>query len=94
MASKYRQVGQLTESRDGKLQVELDNTGLEMLFKLIKAHADKYGIKSLTVDEIRAAQKLKWDDPNHLPRIKLFVFDPHEKAPDFIKGNISAKVEE
>ena len=92
--AKYKQVAQLLESRDGKLQVELDNSSLEYLFKLIKAHAEKHGIKNMTVDDIRAAQKLKWDDPNHLPRIKLFIFDPGDKAPDFIKGNISAKLEE
>lgn len=91
---KYLTFGSIVEvnTNSGTFQkIQIDNEKLDELLNLLDGHFQKK-VSGLSVDEIRQAQKLKWDDPNRLPRIEVSIFDPNEKAPDFIKGNLAIKI--
>lgn len=93
---KYLQVGQVVQfqTKNGPLtKIELDNEKLNELITLL----DKYyaeNVEGLSVDDIRAAQKLKFNDPNRLNKIQFLLFDKHEKAPDFVLHNVVVNIDE
>lgn len=87
---KYLNIGAIVEN-EGKESIQLDNGSLKELVDFLKEHGKKY-LMGKSLEEIRNGQKLKRDDPNFIPRIRLYFFDPHEKAPAFIKQNVSIKV--
>lgn len=91
---KYLNIGSLVEfeTKNGPLQkLQIDNEKLDELIALLDGYFQKR-VEGLSVDDIRAAQKLKWDDPNQLKRVEIVLFDPNENAPDFIKKNLSIKI--
>ena len=100
MAGKYLSVGSVTENEfDGKKNesIQLDNVALKQFIEFIKKHGETY-LKGLTDDEIRAAQKLPKDDPNKIPRLRLYVFNKTDQdyqngCPTFITKGISIKKE-
>ena len=98
---KWLKIGQVCEF-DGKNgpyeQMTLENENLLTFFQLLK----KFGgekLANLSVDDIRNAQKLNKDDPNHLPRIVISKFEKTSEAyergcPSFIKADLCVKVEQ
>lgn len=92
MSEKYLNVGCIVEKgREQTFEIiQLSNESLKELVELITAHAKEH-LGGLSVDGIRAGERLKWGDPNRIPRIEISMFDPSEKAPDFIKMNLAVK---
>jgi hypothetical protein len=94
--SKWFRIGQVKEAggKNGKPTfevMELDNENLKEFVRLLKEFGQNK-IGSMTVDEIRTAQKLKFDDPNQLKRIKISRFnkteEDYEKVPRFILADL------
>lgn len=91
--SKWLNVGSIIQFKDssgnpkGKAKFQIDCEKLDELIGLMDNYFEK-NVKGLSVDDIRAAQKLKWDDPNQLKRIELVAFEPSENAPDFIEASL------
>lgn len=92
---KYLNIGSMVEFQTGSgdviQKIQIDCEQLDALIGLLDNYFEKK-VKGLSVDEIRAAQKLKWNDPNQLKRVEIVGFDPSENAPDFIKKNLCIKV--
>lgn len=101
MAAKYLKIGQITEfeGRNGRFEsMTLDNENLKQLIELLRKHG-KEKIGDLDVDGIRAAQKLKQDDPNKLPRIQISRFDKTDEdyskgCPEFVLADLCVKLEQ
>lgn len=95
--AKYLNVGCVTENtlKDGNTiqRIELDNEKLDELIKLLDKHFVD-NVEGLSVDDIRKAQKLRFNDPNKLKKVQFYLFDPSENAPSFIKKNIAVKLDE
>lgn len=96
MAGKYLNFGSmLHDDRYETDSLQLDNLQLKQLMDYIKAHGEKH-LKGLSEEEIKAGERLKWDDPNHIPRIKVYLFEKKEEdyakgCPKFIKAGIAVK---
>jgi len=92
---KYLNLGSMVEfqtnSGDVIQKIQIDCEQLDALIGLLDNYW-KNKVEGLSVDEIRAAQKLKWNDPNQLKRIEIVGFDPSENAPSFIKKNLCIKI--
>jgi len=88
MSSKWLRIGQVKVAggKNGKPEfevMELDNENLKVFLGLLKKFGQER-IGDMTTDEIRTAQKLKQDDPNALPRLRISRFEKNED--DFSKG--------
>lgn len=103
MASKWLKIGQIIKNKDKNgntyEQMVIDNENLKGFLALLR----KFGQEKLgdmSVDDIRAAQKLKKDDPNKLKQLKISRFDKddqfYEKNPrlDFIVADLCFDVEQ
>lgn len=99
--SKWLKIGQVTEGQgnDGPFEsMTLENENLKEFLGLLK----KFGmerIADMSVDDIRAAQRLKKDDPNHLPRLRISKFDKKQEdydkgCPSFILADLVVKIEQ
>jgi hypothetical protein len=88
--AKYLNIGAVVEF-EGKEKLQLDNGSLAELVGFLKEHGKKY-LTDKSLEEIRAGQKCKKDDPNYIPRINLYYFEPNEKAPSFVRWNVAVKV--
>ena len=64
-------------------KITFDNLNLKDFIDAVKAHGAEY-LKGLSEDDIKAGQKLKYDDPNHIPRLEVMVFE--KKDEDYEKG--------
>ena len=103
MVSKWLKIGQvkLAGGKNGKEQyevMELDNENLKAFLDLLKKFG-KEKIGDMTTDQIRTAQKLKYNDPNALPRIKLSRFNKTAKdyekgCPSFIVADLLVDIEQ
>lgn len=87
---KYLNIGQIV-TFEGQEKMQLDNGALAELVSFLKEHGKKY-LMEKSLEEIRAGQKLKKDDPNYIPRLNLYFFEPNEKAPEFVVKNVAVKV--
>lgn len=83
----------------GVAKVQIDNENLDPLINLLDTYYQKAiepnfvnDDRTMKLDDIRAAQKLPWNDPNRLNRIDIVLFDPNENAPSFIKKSASIKI--
>ena len=100
--SKWLRIGQVktAKRKDGsEFEVmELDNENLCAFIALLRKHgAEKIGSKS--VDEIRAAQKLQFNDPAKLKRLTISRFEKTDEdygkgIPNFILADILIDVEQ
>lgn len=88
--NKYLNIGSVVRYEDNE-SIQLDNGPLIELVNYLKAHGKQY-LEGLSLEEIRERQKLKKDDARYIPRIRFYFFEPHEKAPNFIKKNVSIKL--
>lgn len=80
--SKWLKIGQIVTNTDknGKSyeNMVIDNENLKTFLGLLKKFGQEQ-IGDMTVDEIRAAQKLKKDDPNKLKQLKISRFDKDDE---------------
>lgn len=83
---KYLSVGSIVEFDDGKAFISIDNLTLRGFMDYVSEHGAKF-LKGLTEDEIKEGQK-----SGDIPRIRIYMFEPNDKAPDFIKKNLALKV--
>lgn len=103
MASKWLKIGQVKKAggKNGKPEyevMELDNENLKAFLQLLKKFGQEK-IGDMTTDQIRTAQKLKYNDPNCLPRIKISKFDKTDEdrakgCPSFILADLLVDVEQ
>lgn len=96
MANKYLNIGSMVEfeTKNGTIQkLQIDCEKLDEFITLLDKYYQKR-VEGLSVDDIRSAQRLKWDDPKQLKRVEIVMFDPSENAPEFIKSNLSIKIED
>lgn len=102
MAGKFLRIGQVRlVSPKGKEEFEvmdLDNENLQEFITLLRKFGkEKVGTK--TTQEIRDAQKLKREDPAHLPRVQIRRFDKKEEdyaksCPRWILADLCVNVED
>lgn len=103
MASKWLKIGQIQRSKDNKgneyENIVIDNENLKAFLGLLKKFGQEK-IGDMTTDDIRAAQKLKKDDPNKLKQLRISRFDKddkfYEKNPklEFIVADLCFDVEQ
>ena len=99
MANKYQNVGSILHSDEYDTDsIQLDNLALKAFIDMVMKHGEKY-LKGLSEEDIKAGQNLKADDPNKIPRLKLYIFNKDEEFYSqypkmrFIKANIAFKNE-
>lgn len=87
--AKYLNIGSLVRNKgkDGSEyeSIVLDNVNLKAFVELLTAHGSKH-LKDLEPSEVMKNKKL--------PRIYVNLYNPNEKAPDFIVKNLAIKIEE
>lgn len=100
MGRQYLNVGSVlktngaTKKGDPLYEFLLDNNALAQLIELINEHGKEF-LGGLTEEQITAGQKLKYADPNRVPRIKMTMMAPQsDNAPDFVKYNVSICVDQ
>jgi hypothetical protein len=82
MATYINNIGQILESKGGKLRVELNGAAMKDLVAEIKGFYEaNYG--DMNLDAVT-----KLDRDKEFKNLTLFLGDPHENAPDFVKGNL------
>ena len=86
---KYVSFGSVVDFGDGKM-IQLDNTRLDQFVDYLREYGKK-NLANLSDEEIRKAEKLPKGDPNKLYRLNLYLFNPHENAPDFVVSNLAFK---
>lgn len=101
--SKWLKIGQIQRNTDkqGKTyeNIVIDNENLKAFLGLLKKFGQEK-IGDMSVDDIRAAQKLKKDDPNQLKKLRISRFDKddefYQKNPklDFIVADLCFDVEQ
>lgn len=82
---KYLTMGSIVEF-SGEKSITLDNTALREFVEFLMEHGEKY-LQGLSNEEIRAGEKAK-----DIPRLRIYMFDPNEKAPEFVVKNLAVKV--
>lgn len=102
MASKFLKIGQVRlvepKGKDPFEVMELENANLQEFIKLLREFGkNKIGDKDQK--EIRAAQKLKREDPAHLKRIGVRRFnktdeDRQKGCPDFILADLCVSLDD
>jgi hypothetical protein len=92
--AKTKKVGQLRQFIDkqtgqpGKFKLEIDGASLGEVIDLLCDFEAKYKLKELSKEDIWAAQKLKFGDPNRIPKLTIVGFDPNELAPDSVLADM------
>lgn len=102
MASKFLKIGQVRlvepKGKDPFEVMEFDNENLKEFITLLREFGkNKVGDKDQK--QIRDAQKLKKEDPAHLPRIQIRRFDKKDEdyaknCPSFIKADLCINVDD
>ena len=102
-ASKWLKIGQVVKSKDRSgnefESMVIDNENLKAFLSLLKKFGQEK-IGNMTVDDIRAAQRLKKDDPAKLKQLRISRFnkddDFYDKHPnlDFIIADLCFDVEQ
>jgi len=101
--SKFINFGQTVEfaKKDGSgnfQKIQIDAASVSELIDFLAKYEEKYLLdadkKPLPKGDIWDGQKLKWNDPNVIPRITIFMSMPNENAPGFVVNNLSINKED
>ena len=97
--AKYLNVGSIfhtsgvTKNGDPIFELKLDNNALATLLEIIQAHGEEF-LGNLTEEQIQLGQRLKYRDPNRVPRLKFTCMAPtNESVAKFIDKNVSLNLD-
>jgi hypothetical protein len=86
---KYlNQVGQVLESKNGNLRIELNGHQLKKLISLLTEYGKKH-YKDKSEDELKKADYSKGAN-----KFVMFLGKPSEKAPSFVKNDLYIVLDE
>ena len=101
--SKFINFGQTVQfdKKDGSgsfQKIQIDAASVTDLINFLCEYEEKY-LKDaeknlLPKGDIWDGQKLKYNDPNVIPRITIFMSTPNERAPGFVVNNLSINKED